>query len=250
MSRGLGDVYKRQGLVKTLNNWSGAISMKMEKMRELNQKGVTFEWDTPHQEEFEKIKKHLMETTTIATWDKALPLRLYADAAKTGGLGYVLTQPDGDREHIIFCGSTGLTDAQRRWSMCELELGAICFALENAHNFTYGANDIEILTDHSPLVGLSKKCLDEIPNPRITSLFDKISHYNYRIKHIKGEQNVPADVLSRLPSHTKDLQDVSHFVPVHTITIAAVQTRSNSIRIARDLIDMASRAKEDEDYKS
>ena len=36
--------------------------------------------------------------------------------------------------------------------MTELELGAICFALENAHNFTYGADTIEILTDHSPLV--------------------------------------------------------------------------------------------------
>ena len=130
--------------------------MKMEKIRELNQKGVEFHWDTPHTEEFEKVKQHLMETTKIATWDKNLPLRLYANAAKMGGLGYVLTQPDGKREHIIYCGSTGLTDAQRRWSMCELELGAICFALENAHNFTYEADKIEIFTDHSLLVGLSK----------------------------------------------------------------------------------------------
>ena len=130
-----------------------------------------------------------------------------------------------------------------------MELGAICFALENAHNFTYGADNINILTDHSPLVGLSKKCLDEIPNPRITALFNKISHYNYRIRHIKGDKNVPADVLSRLPSHTNELQDISHFIPVQTITIAAVQTRSNSIRIARDLIEMAAKAREDRDYQ-
>ena len=115
--------------------------------------------DIPHQEEFEKVKKRPMETTTIATWDKNLPLRLYADAAKTGGgLGYVLTQPEGEREHIIYCGSTGLTDAQRRWSMCELELGSI-------------------------------------------------------------------------------------------VAVAAVQTRSTSVKIARDLIDMAARAIEDEDYQ-
>ena len=104
----------------------------------MNQKGVEFKWNIPHQVEFEKVKQHLMETTKIATWDKNLPLRFYADAAKTGGLGYLLTQTKGEREHIIYCGSTGLTDAQRRWSMCELELGRICFALENAHNFTYG----------------------------------------------------------------------------------------------------------------
>ena len=98
------DVASFIGLVKTLNNWSGAISMKMEKIRELNKKGTTLKWDPPHQEEFKKVKKHLMETTTIPTWDKSLPLRLYADAAKTGGLGYVLTQPEGEREHIIYCG--------------------------------------------------------------------------------------------------------------------------------------------------
>ena len=55
--------------------------------------------------------------------------------------------------------------------MTELELEAICFTLENANNFTYGANTIEILTDHFPL-----KCLDEIPNPRISFPFNKISH--------------------------------------------------------------------------
>ena len=84
--------------------------------------------------------------------------------------------------------------------MTELVLGTICFALENANNFTYGENTIETLTDHSPLVGLSKKCLDEIPNPRSTSLFNKISHYNFQIKHISGEDNIPANVLSRLPT--------------------------------------------------
>ena len=92
--------------------------------------------------------------------------------------------------------------------MCELELGSICFALENAHNFTYGANNIEIYTDHSPLVGLSKKCLDEIPNPRLTSLFNRIAHYNYKIKHISGAENVPADVLSRLPTGSRDLPEI------------------------------------------
>ena len=97
-----------------------------------------------------------METTKIATWDKKLPLLLYANAARTGGLDYVLTQPDGKREHTIYCGSTGLTEAQRWWSMCKLEWGAICFALVNTHNFPYGADKIEILTDHPPWLDYQK----------------------------------------------------------------------------------------------
>ena len=78
--------------------------------------------------------------------------------------------------------------------MTELELGVIIFALDNAHNFTYGTDLITFYTHLAPLVGLLKKCLDEVPNPRLTSLFEKIIH----IKHIRGEDNVPACVQTRL----------------------------------------------------
>ena len=61
------DVASFIGLVKTLNNWSGTIIVKMEKIQEWNQKGVEFKWDIPHQEEFDKVKQHLMETKTIVT---------------------------------------------------------------------------------------------------------------------------------------------------------------------------------------
>ena len=136
------------------------------------------------------------------------------------------------------------------WCMIELEFRTICFALENVHNITYGADTINILTDHSPSVGLSKKCLDEIPKPRITSLFNKISHYNYQIKHISGEENVPTDVLSRLPTCTAEFQDINHFVPVQTITVADMQTRSGSLRVAWDLIEMAPRRQRTETTRS
>ena len=67
------DVASFIGLVKTLNNWSGAISMKMEKIMELNKKKVEFHWDNPHTE---KVKQHLMETTKIKTYPSVfMPMR-------------------------------------------------------------------------------------------------------------------------------------------------------------------------------
>ena len=86
----------------------------MEKIRDLHSKGVHFEWSEEHKKEFKDVKEHLMETTRLATWDKDLPLKLYTDDSKNGGFGFCLTQPEGEREHIIYCGSTGLMDAQRR----------------------------------------------------------------------------------------------------------------------------------------
>ena len=85
------DVASFIGIVKTLNNWIGAISLKMEKIRELNEKDVEFNLDVPHTEELEKVKEQLMKTTKIAPWDKILPLRLYANAANTGG--WVMSSP-------------------------------------------------------------------------------------------------------------------------------------------------------------
>ena len=97
---------------------------------------------------------------------------MYTDAAKHGGLGYVLTQPQDDgEERIIYCGSTGLSDSQRQWSMGELEMAAVVYGLTNACHFTYGAQDIQVFSDHSPLVGLSCKCLDDIENPCLMALF-------------------------------------------------------------------------------
>ena len=85
------------------------------------------------------------------------------------------------------------------------------------------------MTDHQSLVGLSNKCLDEIQNPRLTSLLDKIAHYNNRIKAIKGRENVPADVLSRMTNTLAELPDVDHFPPVHIVEIKAVQTRGGKL---------------------
>ena len=116
--------------------------------------------------------------------------------------------------------------------MTELELEAIFFTLEYANNFTYSANTIEILTDH-----FSLKCLEEIPNPKITSPFNKISHYHLQI-----------NVLTRLPTCAANLQYINHYVPVQTITISAVQTRGGKLGIARDLVEMAARTQDDEDY--
>ena len=72
-----------------------------------------------------------------------------------------MTQPDEvkNTENIFYCGSTGLTDAQKHWAMCEIEMAAIVYSLINAKHLTYGANNIRIHTDHQPLVWVSKNFL-------------------------------------------------------------------------------------------
>ena len=66
-------------------------------------------------------------------------------------------------------------------------------------------------------------------------MFEKISHFKYT--HIQGTDNMPADIMSRLPERSKELPDISAHMPLKSVE--AVQTRSAYIRISRDLIMMA-----------
>ena len=70
-------------------------------------------------------------------------IKMYTEADKTGGMGYALCQPNKDGDNrLVACGSTGLTDAQKRYAMVELELAAITFALEKSKLYGLGAKDI------------------------------------------------------------------------------------------------------------
>ena len=59
-----------------------------------------------------------------------------------------------------------------------------------------------------------------------SSLFEKIAHYNVNIKHIPGEDNVPADILSRLAHSSSELQDIDYYIPVKPVEIFVVQIRN------------------------
>ena len=91
------------GLVKTLNSWSGAMSPKMEQVMDLKKAGVAFNWEDPHKAEFSEVKEHLNKVCHIPAFDKDLPMEIFFEAAKTGGLGYILTQkePEGNEYNII-----------------------------------------------------------------------------------------------------------------------------------------------------
>ena len=50
-------------------------------------------------------------------------------------------------------------------------------------------------------------------------MFEKVAHYNFRIKAISEEDNEPADVMSRLANTTAELPDVDHYNPVQKVEV-------------------------------
>lgn len=116
------------------------------------------------------------------------------DASDTG-IGAVLQQHvDGAWKPIAFF-SKKLNNAEKNYSAFDRELLAIHKAVKHFRYFVEG-RPFHILTDHKPLtcVFISNKATY---SPRQLRHIDFISQFTTDIRFVRGEDNAPADALSR-----------------------------------------------------
>ena len=165
----------------------------------LANKDTRFLWTEDHESEFQRLKKTVADVSVLSAFDPALPLHLMCDASREGWLGYMLLQPAEGRTNILQCGSSMLTPAQRGYSIVELELLAITWALSKCDYFMRGAPKVVVMMDHASLVGLEKRDLSTVTNGRLVRMLERTRGYSINIVHVKGTRNRFADALSRQP---------------------------------------------------
>ena len=106
------------------------------------------------------------------------------------------------------CGSRYLTPAETRYAPIELELLAVTWAVNKCRTYLLGRQNFELIVDHRPLVGiLDHKTLDQIENPRIQRMKQKLCLYSFTTTWVCGKQHRIADALSRAPVHQPDATD-------------------------------------------
>ena len=189
------------GLINQTTTFTDKIAELANPLKELLKKRVEFVWTTAHQEAFEKAREELSNPRQLAYFDHRRPTRLYTDASRLNGLGFVVKQlqPEDESWRIVQSGSRFLTSAESRYAMVELEMLAIAWATQKARPFLEGIN-FEILTDHKPLIPiLNDYALSEIENKRLQRLKMKLSGFQFEAFHIPGKENTEADALSRAP---------------------------------------------------
>ena len=258
------------GVVATFHRWNPSICKFSEKLRKLNSKGFHFsekDWTPELEEEFIRLKGEITAAFQRKAFDQRRGVQVWTDASKEGGLGYVVAQEEGEwtedgnfnklvnekgeqRFYMVTCGSTSLTPAQKNYSILELEMSAIVYALTNARHWLMGAPNIDIYTDHSPLKQINAKFMDEINNPRMVRLLEKISCYNYTIHTIPGDVNKLADFMSRFPRKECTMPEVERNVPFSNMVRRITQgTNKGGLRINQVLVNFARDGQKDIQYQ-
>ena len=139
------------------------------------------------------------------------------DASGTG-VGGTLIQ-DG---HPITFVTQALTETQKWYSNIERELLAVVVIVERLHHYVFGGKFV-IHTDHSPLVSLFQKCLNDT-SPQLQCLLLHLSQYQMDVQYV-AQKCVPiAECMSRLIDLKTGIDD-----PSLSLQIADATMDPNSI---------------------
>ena len=86
------DIRAFLGMTGQMEAWSPDLSFSYRHLRKLTIKSVAFSWDDKCEEEVQSIKKIIGNIKFISPFEIGLPLEMYCDASKEGGLAYLLLQ--------------------------------------------------------------------------------------------------------------------------------------------------------------
>lgn len=135
------------------------------------------------------------------------PFDLTTDASGHG-LGAVLSQ--GRPITMI---SRTLRDNDINFATNERELHAIVWALKNLRNYLYGVKNMNIYTDHQPLIfAVSEKNT----KAKIKRWKDFIDEHNANIIYKPGKENYVADSLSRQSINALEDSTDSDIARIHS----------------------------------
>ncbi|GJT59414.1 putative reverse transcriptase domain-containing protein [Tanacetum coccineum] len=156
-------------------------------MMMLTQKSVKFDWGEKTEAAFQLLKQKLCSAPILALPEGSENFVVYCDASQKG-LGAVLMQ----KEKVIAYASRQLKVYKKNYTIHELELGAVVFALKMWRHYLYGTKCI-VFTDHKSL----QHILDQKElNMRQRRWLELLSDYDCEIRYHPGKAYLVTDALS------------------------------------------------------
>ena len=168
-------------------------------LRPLLNKKTIFSWIEDHKKAFEKIKLEIVNLTENTHLDVKRVRRVKTDASHNG-LGASLEQTHGIERKTISLASGFLNPHESKYSTNELELLGVVWAVKHYKNYQYGS-EFEIIFEHQALLSaLPPNHGNKTYHSRLTSWVDRLSTFNFTIKHLAGKDMCFTDLISKFPS--------------------------------------------------
>ena len=154
-------------------------------------------WQEHHEATFNKIKDNIGHLTENTHFNINRKTRVKTDASR-GGLGAVLEQETCDGWVTIAYASRFLNKAEEKYSINELELLGVVWALEHFKHYLLG-HKFTVQTDHRALLSILKERSSKIHQSRLTRWCDRQIPFTFTIEHIPESKMGMADYMSRNP---------------------------------------------------
>ena len=180
-------------------------------------------WGTNELKEFEDCKKGLANQVTLAHRDCTQRLCVYTDASDMAWSG-ILTQipepdiskPHKEQRHSPIAFLSGRFDkTQLGWPIIEKEAFAVMNTLDRMHWVVATPEGFDLYTDHNNLIFLFDPLavvhdMSQTTLRKVLRWAVKLSVYNYTCFHIKGEDNVWADLMTRWSQPSMTVRRLVH----------------------------------------
>ena len=196
-------------LVKVLDE-AYAKSGKRTKRSIRNMSLNSLSWGPTHETSFRDLQDSLKSAVTLAYPDPEKVICVFTDASEKFWSGVVtqtksdqLELPPGEQQHepIAFLCSA-FKDASENWTTFEKEAFAIFQTFAKLDYLFLVRQDVRVFTDHRNLLFVfAPLALEPSLGRHIISKVQRwalyMSRFHYVIEHVKGEDNVFADILTR-----------------------------------------------------
>ena len=224
-------VMRLLGMVTYLGKFIRNLSTITAPLRQVMKKDVEFHWQAEQDKAFKKICEILATNPVLGYFDSSQKTEIHVDSSKYG-IGCVLMQND----HPVAYGSYALTKTQQRYSTMEKEMLAVVIGCRKFHQYIFGAEKVQIISDHKPLEEIFNKDLAHTP-ARLTKMILQLKKYDIQVKWRPGKLMALPDALSR--AHTSaevEELDPQLEVEVHVLRQSLPMTEKRYSELQRETL--------------
>lgn len=188
-------VPKAAHLLAPLNKFLEGIKYSKKSKKSNKNACDSIQWTVEAEQAFTNAKEALANATLLKHPIPGAQLSLWIDASNVAVGGSLMQLNQKNWEPVAFL-SVKLSQSQQKWSTYDRELFAMYTGVKRFRHMLEGRKFI-IYTDQKPLIYAFKQNPEKC-SPRQWRHLDFISQFSTDVRHVKGNENLVADALSRI----------------------------------------------------